>query len=78
MDISGFKRPSGRLIRNRGRGYYSFVPAGLPARFEMDAEFVELLARASQKLGELNGLGKALDETLGNITRRLIMPYLRN
>ncbi len=78
MDVSGFKRPSGRLIRNARRGYYSFIPPGLPVRFEKDDEFIDLLARASQKLGELNGLGRALDETLGNVTRRLIIPYLRN
>lgn len=78
VDVSGFKRPSGRLIRNARRGYYAFVPSRLPARFEKDDEFIELLSRASQKLGELAGLGRALEETLGNITRRLVMPYLQN
>lgn len=78
MDVSGFSGPSGQLVKNARRGYYSFVPARLPARFEKDDEFISLLARASQKLGELNGLGKALDETLGDITRRLVMPYLKN
>ncbi len=78
MDVSGFKRPSGRLVRNTRRDYYSFIPSNLPVKFEKDDEFIDLLAAASQKLGELNGLGKALDETLGNVTRRLIIPYLRN
>lgn len=78
MKSSDFDHSSGKLVRDDKRRYDSFVPASLPFKFEKDDEFIRLLSKASQKLGELKGLDKTLKETLGNITEYLIIPYLQN
>jgi Fic family protein len=54
---------AGRLAQ-QGEGalaYWAFVPNPLPPRLELDLELVRLLSEADRALGELAGLGRALE-----------------
>jgi hypothetical protein len=60
MDKSDFANsPSGKVVRTIGN-QFAFVPNPLPPNFPL-GEVAADLALASQALGELNGIGRTLD-----------------
>ena len=77
MDISAFGNTRGRLERDEEKGYYYFVPAGLPVKFDIDDDLLELLLRASKALGRLKSLEMEFDATIGFSATLFIRPYLR-
>ena len=64
MDVERFQNsPSGRLLRigSDDTAYWAFMPNPLPPVLSFDAELVLTLSEADRALGELAGLGRAMD-----------------
>jgi Fic family protein len=62
---------SGRLVRNLS-GQWTFVPAALPPKLELDLETLEKFSEANLALGQLEGIGHRLPNP-----HLLIGPFLR-
>jgi len=77
MKESDFTATKGRLISSEDGSYQSFVPAYLPINLDYNTDFVSLLEKASQKLGELKTLSVGLDSSIGFAPQLFIKPYLR-
>ena len=77
MDTSAFINTKGRLEKDEAKGYYYFVPAELPVKFEIDDELLGLLVRASKALGGLKSLEMEFNATIGFSAVLFIRPYLR-
>ena len=77
MDISSFGNTLGKLEKDESKGYYCFVPASLPVRFEIDDELLDLLVRASKALGRLKGMEMEFGSTVGFSPSLFMHPYLR-
>lgn len=71
MEESAFKKPFGRLQRNRD-GHLTFIPDRLPPQINYDESLTALTSEASIQLGGLSGIGKLMPNP-----HLLIRPYLR-
>jgi cell filamentation protein, protein adenylyltransferase len=72
MNKKAFQNPAGRIVRAL-KGYDYFLPAPLPPKLAItDLGFISLIARASQAVGKLAGLGYTIPNP-----SFLVIPYTR-
>ncbi len=67
MDASKFTHPTGELVEieradHPTRKDWAFIPSDLPPKWEFDNRLYPLLIEARERLGELNGIGRTLDD----------------
>ncbi len=72
MNPTHFQNPAAGKVIKTATGYYAFIPASLPPKFEWEGDLVLELSKADAALSELAGIGRLLPNP-----HLLIAPLLR-